>query len=153
MTVYKSSFRCKSLVPHGEFAESPDPWLTHNIIVHTPHWSEIKYLTPLIMHWLHVTLTPGHTHLWLADSWSRDTILASDWPAEECHMSQVTYLECVTESGRTAHNLAFFVSCQLSGDINTGDSQIHCCNASLSPLLVHWKRWENGLHSFILSKI
>ena len=75
-------------------------------------WSEIKYFTPLIMHW-----PGGHT---LAPHWLTPghvtRMLASDWSADECHMSQVTYLECVTLSGRTAHNLAFFVSsCLMSG--------------------------------------
>ena len=150
-------------------------WLCINQVFAANLWSPMgSSPSPLIPDWHTISLStlirdqildspdnalaPGHPDTrshspligWLLVTWHD---LASDWPAEECHMSQVTYLECVTESGRTAHNLAFFVSCQLSGDINTGDSQIHCCNASLSPLLVHWKRWENGFHSFILSKI
>ena len=114
-------------VPRGEWVLSPDPWLTHNIIVtlirdqilHSPDNALV-----LASDWL----THGHV----------TQMLASDWSADECHMSQVTYLECVTLSGRTAHNLAFFVShvsCQ--EDINNSiqvTENLNCC-------LTHWKQF------------
>ena len=110
------SERCANLpVPRGEFSLSLDPWLTHNIIVslirdqilHSPGNALLAQVTPAqASDWL----TRGHVTRMPASDWlTRGHVTrmpASDWSPDECHMSRVTYLECVTLSGRTAHNLA-----------------------------------------------
>ena len=99
---------------------SPDPWLTHNIIVslirdqilHSPDnaLAQVTHQASDWLTWGHVTRMP-----------------ASDWSpghSVTCHMWLTWNVSHWVGGGRTAHNLAFFVSsCQ--ADINNSVQEIN----------------------------